>query len=55
MLEWRLKAYERWLTMEEPTWARVDYPKIDFQDAYYYAAPKTSPVRSRSMKSIRNC
>ncbi|EFG37873.1 FeS assembly protein SufB [Brucella sp. NVSL 07-0026] len=40
MLEWRLKAYERWLTMEEPTWARVDYPKIDFQDAYYYSAPK---------------
>ncbi|OYR19031.1 Fe-S cluster assembly protein SufB [Brucella thiophenivorans] len=40
MLEWRLKAYERWLTMEEPTWARVDYPKIDFQDLYYYAAPK---------------
>ncbi len=30
MLEWRLKAYERWLTMEEPSWARVDYPKIDF-------------------------
>lgn len=40
MLEWRLKAYERWLTMEEPEWARVDYPKIDFQDAYYYSAPK---------------
>ena len=40
MLEWRLKAYERWLTMEEPTWARVEYPKIDFQDLYYYAAPK---------------
>lgn len=40
MLEWRLKAYERWLTMEEPTWARVEYPKIDFQDVYYYAAPK---------------
>ena len=40
MLEWRLRAYERWLTMEVPTWARVDYPKIDFQDAYYYAAPK---------------
>ncbi|PWL17975.1 Fe-S cluster assembly protein SufB [Falsochrobactrum shanghaiense] len=40
MLEWRLKAYERWLTMEEPKWARVDYPKIDFQEAYYYAAPK---------------
>ncbi|MGO4839165.1 Fe-S cluster assembly protein SufB, partial [Rhizobiaceae sp. 2RAB30] len=40
MLEWRLGAYRRWLTLEEPTWARVDYPKIDFQDIYYYAAPK---------------
>ena len=40
MLEWRLEAYRRWLTLEEPTWARVDYPKIDFQDLYYYAAPK---------------
>jgi Fe-S cluster assembly protein SufB len=40
MLEWRLEAYRRWLTMREPTWARVDYPKIDYQDAYYYSAPK---------------
>ncbi len=40
MLEWRLEAYRRWLTMVEPTWARVDYPKIDYQDLYYYAAPK---------------
>ncbi|MGN6464466.1 MAG: Fe-S cluster assembly protein SufB [Rhizobiaceae bacterium] len=40
MLEWRLGAYQRWLTMEEPTWARVSYPKIDFQDISYYAAPK---------------
>src|SRR5690242_12940676 len=40
MLQWRLEAYRRWLTMQEPTWARVDYPKIDFQDIYYYAAPK---------------
>jgi len=40
MLEWRLEAYRRWLTMEEPTWARVNYPKIDFQDIHYYAAPK---------------
>lgn len=40
MLEWRLEAYRRWLTMDEPTWARVDYPKIDFNDIYYYAAPK---------------
>ncbi len=40
MLEWRLEAYRRWLTMEEPGWARVSYPKIDFQDIHYYAAPK---------------
>ncbi|WGD51349.1 Fe-S cluster assembly protein SufB [Bradyrhizobium sp. CB1650] len=40
MLQWRLEAYRRWLTMLEPTWARVDYPKIDFQDISYYAAPK---------------
>jgi Fe-S cluster assembly protein SufB len=40
MLQWRLEAYRRWLTMTEPTWARVEYPKIDFQDLYYYAAPK---------------
>lgn len=42
MLEWRLEAYKRWLTMEEPTWARVNYPEIDFQDIYFYAAPKTT-------------
>jgi Fe-S cluster assembly protein SufB len=40
MLQWRLEAYRRWLTMQEPTWARVDYPKIDYQDLYYYSAPK---------------
>lgn len=40
LLEWRLKAYERWLTMEEPSWAKVRYAKIDYQDYYYYAAPK---------------
>jgi Fe-S cluster assembly protein SufB len=40
MLEWRLEAFRRWKTMQEPTWARVNYPKIDYQDLYYYAAPK---------------
>jgi Fe-S cluster assembly protein SufB len=40
MLEWRLDAYRRWLTMREPKWARVEYPAIDYQDIYYYAAPK---------------
>src|ERR1700704_1906994 len=40
LLEWRLKAFRHWLTMKEPTWANVHYPKIDYQDAYYYSAPK---------------
>jgi Fe-S cluster assembly protein SufB len=40
MLEWRLGAYRRWLTMREPRWARVEYPAINYQDIYYYAAPK---------------
>ena len=46
MLEWRLEAFRRWLTMEEPTWARVDYPKIDYQDLYYYSAPKKKALAS---------
>ncbi len=41
MLEWRLKAYRHWLTMQEPTWANVHYPKINYQDIVYYSAPKT--------------
>ena len=44
MTEWRLDAYRRWRTMTEPTWARVDYPTIDYQDLYYYAAPKSTPA-----------
>jgi Fe-S cluster assembly protein SufB len=42
MLEWRLEAYRRWQTMQEPTWANVQYPKIDFEELYYYAAPKST-------------
>ncbi|MFQ5603250.1 MAG: Fe-S cluster assembly protein SufB [bacterium] len=40
MLEWRLKAFRHWLTLQEPRWPNVKYPPIDYQDAYYYAAPK---------------
>jgi Fe-S cluster assembly protein SufB len=40
MLQWRLDAYKRWLTMTEPNWARVSYDKVDYNDIYYYAAPK---------------
>jgi len=46
MLAWRLEAYKRWLTMREPTWARVSYPKIDYQNAYYYSAPKRKALAS---------
>ncbi|MFN3195314.1 MAG: Fe-S cluster assembly protein SufB [Chlorobiota bacterium] len=43
MLEWRLKAYRHWLTMKEPQWAKADIEKTDYQDLYYYAAPKKKP------------
>ncbi|HWA89932.1 MAG TPA: Fe-S cluster assembly protein SufB [Rhizomicrobium sp.] len=45
MLEWRLGAFRRWVEMREPNWARVHYPKIDYQNAYYYAAPKNTPAK----------
>jgi Fe-S cluster assembly protein SufB len=41
LTEWRLEAYRRWLTLQEPKWANVHYPKIDFQELYYYSAPKS--------------
>jgi Fe-S cluster assembly protein SufB len=43
LTQWRLDAYQRWLTMREPEWARVHYPRIDYQDLYYYSAPKSTP------------
>jgi len=43
LLEWRLKAFHRWREMEEPTWANISYPKIDYQDIRYYSAPKVKP------------
>ncbi len=42
LLDWRLEAYRRWLTMETPRWARVEYPEIDFQAIYYFSAPKSA-------------
>jgi len=52
MLEWRLAAYDRWLKLEEPDWAMVDYPKIDFQDQYYYARPKSMEVKPKSLDEV---
>src|ERR1700727_2419850 len=43
MLAWRLDAFKRWLTMREPKWAKVEYGPIDYQDLYYYSAPKRAP------------
>ena len=43
MLDWRLKAFRMWLTMTPPDWAKLNVPPIDYQDAYYYAAPKAKP------------
>ena len=42
LLEWRLRAYRHWLKMPEPQWSKVEFPPIDYQDAYYYAAPKAT-------------
>src|ERR1019366_9775543 len=52
MLELRLAAFRRWRTMTEPKWARVHYPPIDFQDAYYYAAPKVKDDAPASLDEI---
>ncbi len=52
MLELRLAAFRRWRTMTEPNWARVHYPPIDFQDAYYYAAPKAKIDAPTSLDEI---
>jgi Fe-S cluster assembly protein SufB len=52
MLEWRLKAYQRFLQMKEPSWAHVDYPPIDLQSISYYAAPKTDADRPKSLDEI---
>jgi len=52
MLELRLAAFRRWRTMTEPNWARVHYPPIDFQDAYYYAAPKVKIDAPTSLDEV---
>jgi Fe-S cluster assembly protein SufB len=52
LLEWRLKAYRAWLEMEEPRWALVDFPPIDYQDSYYYAAPKRPEDMPQSLDEV---
>jgi Fe-S cluster assembly protein SufB len=52
MLEWRLQAYRRWLTMPHPEWAQVHYPPIDFQDIVYYSAPKKKNDGPKSLDEV---
>ncbi|MDQ6990731.1 MAG: Fe-S cluster assembly protein SufB [Mariprofundaceae bacterium] len=52
MLEWRLSAYRHWLTMEEPTWAAVDYKPTDYQSISYYSAPKSDKDAPESLDEI---
>lgn len=52
MLEWRLGAFREWLKMEEPEWALVDYPKIDFQSISYYSAPKSMKDKPKSLDEV---
>lgn len=52
MLEWRLKAYRHWLTMPEPDWAKLDYPGFDYQEAYYYSAPKSMKDKPQSLDDV---
>jgi Fe-S cluster assembly protein SufB len=52
MTDWRLAAYRRWLTMEEPRWAMLNYPEIDYQDQYYYAKPKSMAVKPKSLDEV---
>ena len=52
MLDWRLEAFARWKELEEPNWAMVNYPEIDFQDIYYYARPKSMEVKPKSLDEV---
>lgn len=52
LLEWRLKAYRHWLTMTEPNWSKVKYPKIDYQDIIYYSAPKAAGAGPKSLDEV---
>jgi Fe-S cluster assembly protein SufB len=52
MLDWRLAAYRRWVKMEEPHWAMLNYPEIDYQDQYYYAKPKSMSVKPKSLDEV---
>ena len=52
MLNWRLKSFEKWKTMKEPTWANISFPKINYQDIYYFSAPKGFENKPKSLDEV---
>ncbi|WP_144393256.1 Fe-S cluster assembly protein SufB [Pleionea sediminis] len=52
MLEWRLKAFEAWKTMEEPDWAHVNFPKVDYQEISYFSSPKSMEDKPKSLDEV---
>ena len=52
MLDWRLKSFAKWKTMEDPSWANIDFPKIDYQDIYYFSAPKGFENKPKSLDEV---
>ena len=52
MLEWRLKAFKRLKNLKEPNWQKPKYPKIDYQDLYYYSAPKNASTKPKNLKDL---
>ena len=52
LLQWRLDAYAKWLEMDEPDWSKLNYEPIDYQDAYYYAAPKSMEDAPESLDDV---
>jgi Fe-S cluster assembly protein SufB len=52
LLEWRIKAYRHWLNMPEPSWARIDFPPIDYQNIHYYSAPVSHENRPKSLDEV---
>ncbi len=52
MLTWRIKAYKKWLKMKSPNWANINFPKIDYQDIYYYSAPKNFKKKPKNLSEV---
>ena len=52
MLDWRLKAYQRLIKLKEPNWQKPKYPKIDYQNLYYYSAPKSASEKPKSLDDV---